>query len=143
MMLRLHNPFKHRRKLTSTPLPSFDSSYYLASYQDVSLMGLDPLRHYVDRGWKEGRDPSAGFSTSGYLAANPDVAEAGHNPLLHFVNVGLGEGRGGFAKDPRSPAPYPCRQLDPPETASAGAFDMLQEKSTQRVRAYLALHKDM
>ena len=73
MKLRLHNPFKPRRNLTSTPLPGFDPSYYLASYPDVRLLGLDPLRHYLDRGWKEGRDPSAGFSTSGYLAANPDV----------------------------------------------------------------------
>lgn len=91
-------------------------------------MGLDPIRHYLDQGWKEGRDPSAGFSTSGYLIANPDVAEAGHNPLLHFVNVGLAEGRAGFAKVPSLPAPYPCRQLAPPETASAGAFEMLQER---------------
>lgn len=80
MKIRLHNIFKLRHNLTTEPLPGFDPSYYLASYPDVRLMGLDPLRHYLNRGWKEGRDPSAGFSASGYLAANPDVAQAGHNP---------------------------------------------------------------
>lgn len=127
MKLRLNRLFKRRPRSLRAPIPGFDADYYLASYPDVHRMGFDPLRHYLDQGWKEGRDPSAGFSTSGYLAANPDVAEAGLNPLLHFVSIGLAEGRGGFAKDPRSAAPYPCRQLEPPQTAARTEFKMLQE----------------
>lgn len=107
MNLRLPNPFVKHSTLVRTPLPGFDPIYYLFWYPDVRAAGLDPLRHYLLVGWKEGRDPSAGFSTSGYLAANPDVATAGQNPLLHFVNVGFTEGRGGYFKEPAVPAPRP------------------------------------
>ncbi len=31
---------------------------------------MNPLTHYDQFGWKEGRDPSAAFDTSAYLAAN-------------------------------------------------------------------------
>jgi hypothetical protein len=46
---------------------------------------VNPLAHYEQFGWKEGRDPSAHFDTTGYLAANPDVAAAGVNPLDHYL----------------------------------------------------------
>lgn len=96
-----------RRSRIKQSLPGFDAAYYLHWYPDVGERHLDPLRHYLEHGWKEGRDPSAGFSTRGYLAANPDVAASGQNPLLHFINRGFSEGRSGFSKDPRSPVPLP------------------------------------
>lgn len=81
-------------------LPGFDSAYYVAVHPDVLESGMTPLEHYLEIGWKIGRDPSPGFSTKGYLAANPDVAAAGHNPLVHYVMVGLAQGRVGFRKNP-------------------------------------------
>jgi hypothetical protein len=54
---------------------------------------VNPLDHYEQFGWKEGRDPSAAFDSLGYLAANPDVAAAGVNPLDHFLTFGIYEGR--------------------------------------------------
>ena len=54
---------------------------------------INPLQHYEQFGWKEGRDPSASFDTLGYLAANPDVAAAHVNPLDHFLQFGIYEGR--------------------------------------------------
>ena len=71
----------------------FDSDWYLTRYPDVAANGLDPLRHYVEFGWREGRDPSLFFSTRGYLKANRDVAEQGINPLLHYIEHGEAEGR--------------------------------------------------
>jgi serralysin len=59
----------------------------------VAAAGVNPLLHYDQYGWKEGRDPSALFSTNGYLAANPDVAAANTDPLRHFLTYGLYEGR--------------------------------------------------
>ena len=44
--------------------------------------------HYLEEGWREGRDPSPTFSTNDYLAARRDVARAGINPLLHHVRYG-------------------------------------------------------
>jgi len=71
----------------------FDADWYLSRYPDVAESGLDPLRHYVEFGWREGRDPSLFFSTRGYLKANRDIAEQGINPLLHYIEHGETEGR--------------------------------------------------
>ena len=76
----------------------FDRDYYLKNNQDVLVAGVDPERHYLEHGWKEGRDPSPYFNVRGYLEANPDVAAAQVEPLGHFVRHGLGEGREGWRK---------------------------------------------
>jgi hypothetical protein len=74
--------------------PLFDSPSYLAANPDVYAAGVDPLRHFRDFGWKEGRDPNALFDTTAYLAANPDVKAAGIDPLQHYRDWGWWEGRG-------------------------------------------------
>ena len=58
--------------------------------------GINPLRHYEDYGWKEGRDPSAAFSTAKYLAAYPDVRAGGGDPLASFLSTGQALGRTAF-----------------------------------------------
>lgn len=72
----------------------FNDAWYLEAYPDVRESGVDPLRHYLDSGWREGRDPGPNFSSSAYLKGNSDVAALGVNPLLHFVEYGHAEGRG-------------------------------------------------
>jgi hypothetical protein len=72
----------------------FDRDWYLAIYSDVRDRGLEPEKHYLEFGWKEGRDPSTDFSTAAYLHHNPDVAAIGLNPLLHYIDHGQSEGRG-------------------------------------------------
>ena len=101
------------RPLFRAPLPGFDPVYYLYWYRDVYAAGLDPLQHFLQFGWREGRDPSAGFSTRGYIAANPDVRASGMNPLLHFLEHGLSEGRRGWEKDPLTPPPAPGAPEEP------------------------------
>ncbi len=81
---------KNVRKLTAA---FFDAAFYLEKYPDVRKSGEDPLNHYLERGWKEGRDPSPGFSTTHYLSAYHDVRVAGVNPLIHYVFYGRAEGR--------------------------------------------------
>jgi glycosyltransferase involved in cell wall biosynthesis len=71
----------------------FDAAWYLSRNADVAAAGIDPVRHYIDYGASEGRDPGPGFSSSAYLAAYPDVKRAGTNPLLHYLEYGLAEGR--------------------------------------------------
>jgi hypothetical protein len=73
--------------------PIFDKAYHLAHNPDVAAAGVDPLAHYLQFGWHEGRDPSAWFDTSYYLAQNPDVKAAGVDPLIHFETFGWKEGR--------------------------------------------------
>lgn len=70
-----------------------DTAFYRGVYDDLQGARLDPVGHYVQIGWREGRDPAVWFSTRGYLELNPDVAEAGLNPLYHYLAVGRREGR--------------------------------------------------
>jgi hypothetical protein len=99
-------------------LPGFDPLYYQYWYRDVLDYPGSPLAHYLQIGWKEGRDPSAGFSTVGYLNANPDVKNAGKNPLVHFLDNGLAEGRKGWQKDIGAPPPLPTSVELPPKLLS-------------------------
>lgn len=62
----------------------FDADFYLEQNTDVAEDGVDPLKHYAENGWKEGRDPNKIFDTSFYLEQNPDVRDAGVNPLQHY-----------------------------------------------------------
>ena len=71
----------------------FDRDWYLAAYPDVASCGTDADKHYLEHGWREGRDPGPHFSTKAYLKANPDVAAQGLNPLLHYAGYGEAEGR--------------------------------------------------
>ena len=77
-----------------------------------------PLRHYLEFGWSEGREPSAVFVGRAYLKANPDVAASGMNPLVHFVLHGALEGRP-LALPVAAPMP-PCA---PPVGHSPDAAD--------------------
>jgi serralysin len=70
-----------------------DADWYRATYHDIRQGNMDPVRHYSDTGWREGRDPNSRFSTMDYLEANPDVADAKINPLVHFLRSGRTEGR--------------------------------------------------
>lgn len=93
----------------------FDENFYLSRNFDVRIRGLDPVRHYLAFGWREGRDPAAGFSTRGYLRANPDVERSQANPFYHYVRFGRSENRpmasylaveGGASDESSSTTPY-------------------------------------
>jgi 4-hydroxybenzoate polyprenyltransferase len=70
-----------------------DANWYRATYRDIRDANTDPVTHYSDTGWREGRDPNCRFSTADYLEANPDVAQAKINPMVHFLRTGRTEGR--------------------------------------------------
>lgn len=74
----------------------FDHCYYLKNNQDVRQADVDPLLHFLQDGWKDGRAPSAAFDTGAYLAVYADAAASGINPLLHYLRYGKSAGR-----DPR------------------------------------------
>lgn len=70
----------------------FDEAWYLAAYPDVVAAGLDPIRHYLEFGAREGRNPNPSFCSGGYLATYADAADAGVNPLVHYVLYGRDKG---------------------------------------------------
>ncbi|MCR9254656.1 MAG: lipocalin family protein [Alphaproteobacteria bacterium] len=76
---------------------AFDSDFYLGKYADVVAAGIDPLVHFMEFGWREGRDPTASFDTTRYLAVYRDVDIAGINPYEHFIVFGQSEGRTSFS----------------------------------------------
>jgi uncharacterized protein (DUF3084 family) len=73
----------------------FDSSYYLAMYPDLDIKPEQAIRHYCERGWKEGRNPSDDFDSKSYLKAYGDIRNALLNPFWHFVVAGAAELRSG------------------------------------------------
>jgi len=67
----------------------FDKDYYLSSYPDVRLAGVDPYEHYLTNGWLENRNPSAQFDTHYYKVNNLTAPQQQTlNPLLHFAQIG-------------------------------------------------------
>jgi predicted nucleic acid-binding Zn-ribbon protein len=89
------NPVAHYLKGASdvSPHPLFDAKWYLEQNRDVATEAIAPLLHYLEIGWREGRDPHPLFDTSWYLDCNQDVRENGLNPLVHYVGAGGEEGR--------------------------------------------------
>lgn len=102
----------------------FDRDFYLENNVDVFNAGHDPLRHYLEFGWKELRDPSDDFSTKYYLDSYPDVARSGMNPLLHFARFGQREGRSPYPANGEFSAAAGNHQKNPPELPSSSDFDL-------------------
>jgi S-layer protein len=105
---------------------TFNSQYYLQNNPDVFIAlnnGLIPSAewHYLNYGWKEGRNPNSVFDTSYYLLQNSDVQAAGINPLVHFERWGAAEGRAPSAAFVSSSNFDEARYLtDNPDVADAG-----------------------
>ena len=68
------------------------ADWYLETYPDVAKNDIDPVKHYIVHGWREGRNPSQNFNTNAYLTKHPDVTAAGICPLIHFILHGKEEG---------------------------------------------------
>ncbi len=71
----------------------FSKKWYLKMYPDVAESKMDPVKHYLEHGWKEGRNPSGDFNSQIYLQLNSDVKEENINPLVHYETYGIAEGR--------------------------------------------------
>ncbi len=72
---------------------ALDGAFYRAVNPDLADADIDPIRHYAESGWREGRDPAPWFSTRDYLTAYPEIGEAGWNPLHHYLTLGCRQGR--------------------------------------------------
>jgi SAM-dependent methyltransferase len=82
-----------------------DPAWYKAHYTDVAAAGADPIMHYLQEGWREGRRPGPVFDGVAYVRANPDLAETCGNPLLHYLSGG--------AVELRPPAQFPPVAAEP------------------------------
>ncbi|MBB5755020.1 glycosyltransferase [Prosthecomicrobium pneumaticum] len=71
--------------------PLFDEDWYRATNPDLQNAGLDPYLHFMEHGWKEGRNPSPHFDVNWYLDTYNDVKSANVNPLEHYIQFGWKE----------------------------------------------------
>ncbi len=115
----------------------FDPEWYRREYADVSAAGVDPAVHFLDLGWREGRDPGPEFSTSAYLRANADVAKSGKNPLIHYIEFGQFEGRETFGHRP-SHEDRVVRSFDFPKPS-----DCFASTPSKRQRPTWLSHRDL
>ena len=63
----------------------FDNKYYLSQNEDVDRANIDPIKHYLKFGWKEGRNPSAKFDGNAYLNRKPYLKANNTCPLVHYL----------------------------------------------------------
>ena len=65
---------------TVSPIAEFDGAYYLRENADVASAGMDPMEHYLVRGFSEGRAPCPNFDPRRWAGAALDP-----NPLLGLL----------------------------------------------------------
>ncbi|GAB6846043.1 GT2 family glycosyltransferase [Methylorubrum rhodinum] len=85
-MIKLPRLLRPKRRDAAWARPFFDADFYRAEYPDVAAGGMDPLLHYLDHGWREGRNPSAVFATLYYADRHLDGGVP-QNPLLHYARL--------------------------------------------------------
>lgn len=68
----------------------FDAEDYAAEHH--LLLGVDPVRHFVEQGWLDLRAPSLRFDVWSYWVTHLDPTDVQVNPLLHYLLVGRHEG---------------------------------------------------
>lgn len=103
-LFNMHNSIKRKDYLNSEDysnfekcipkikeLKLFDEHYYRNTYKEIGE--LDPLTHYLIKGWKERKNPSEEFDNNFYLKKYGGVKDFGINPLVHYVLYGINEGR--------------------------------------------------
>ncbi len=67
----------------------FDKAWYLAKNPDIfEEIQADPLKHYLNVGGFQGRDPGPLFCSRWYLNSYEDVRKTGLNPLVHYLTEG-------------------------------------------------------
>lgn len=65
-----------------------DQDFYWEKYPDIGRAKICAYTHYLEFGWREGRDPNPDFSTNWYLMNVPQLADGSHAPLLHYIQHG-------------------------------------------------------
>jgi hypothetical protein len=81
-----------------TLLRLFDPDWYVRQYPDLAWSGQDPLEHYREHGWLEGRNPCLLFDTGFYIGQLPGEGRGASatisvsDPLTHYLAVGDAEG---------------------------------------------------
>ena len=82
---KIRRYLRRKSSVDQALLKDFDAGFYRSKYTDVALAGIDPLKHYLDYGWREGRWPNAWFDPDAYWNKFPEIDSSSVNPYLHFL----------------------------------------------------------
>ena len=66
----------------------FDADWYALNNPDVQNTAQTPIAHYIQFGWREGRDPHPLFRSQWYLEAFPELLTLRTPPVEHYFRVG-------------------------------------------------------
>lgn len=78
---------KKRQMKMIAASPYFDAKWYYEQNPDVQKSGMDAVKHYLNNGWKEGRNPSPNFNSKEYLRQHPELMILDINPLVYYLAV--------------------------------------------------------
>ncbi len=70
----------------------FDPANYLKSNPDVAASGMDPILHYLKKGYKDGRTGNVLFDHRYYVEQLQNEVTQDVNPLAHYLSGGWKEG---------------------------------------------------
>lgn len=88
--IRTMKYFSERRALKNSDL--FDPYYYLSQKPELIMSEMNPIRHFLQVGWKIGLNPNKDFNLKTYVEQFPELKED-VNPFVHYVNSGIFENR--------------------------------------------------
>ncbi len=63
----------------------FDPLWYLEQNPELKAKQIDPFKHFIEIGWKEGLNPSKHFDVQQYIEKNPEILPIEMNPFLHIA----------------------------------------------------------
>lgn len=84
------NPDEQVKLLKASKL--FDQKWYVETYPEVGLLGMDPALHYFRYGAAMMRNPSKEFDTGFYLGTSSEAESSGLNSLVHYLLHGRDDG---------------------------------------------------
>jgi glycosyltransferase involved in cell wall biosynthesis len=73
-----------RREGTFSPLPEFNIAYYAKHNPEVIAARLDPFEHFIEHGFREGRNPAPDFDVNWY-AGHYLSGSLAENPFHHWL----------------------------------------------------------
>jgi GT2 family glycosyltransferase/glycosyltransferase involved in cell wall biosynthesis len=80
----LKHLLEHVRLGEVSPTPEFDTAFYIARDPNIRAKGVDPFMHYLEWGFREGRDPAPDFDARAYVERHLG-GKLSEPPLLHYL----------------------------------------------------------
>ncbi|WP_396267850.1 glycosyltransferase [Ideonella sp.] len=108
------------------PTAWFDGEYYLQANPDVMQSGQDPLEHFQNWGWREGRNPLPGLDLRRLMNSQPQLRVAKDSPLTLLASGALAHllhEQAAAAHEPRPGQPSSANHSSDPDEEDQNLLD--------------------